>query len=87
MIHTFIPKVKLSDVLFDNHYLNINYVFISFLVSLNIIERCYIAKQWQASEIGTASEKRTKCPFPKCPLFGGSTVYSYLESQPVHRGV
>ena len=36
-----------------------------------------IVKQWQASKIGTASEKRTKCLFPKCPLFGGSTVVPY----------
>ena len=28
------------------------------------------------SEIGTTSKQRTKDPFPKCPLFGGSTVYS-----------
>ena len=41
-----------------------------------------IVKQWQASEIGTASKKRTKCLFPKCPLFGGSTVYisAYIAS-------
>ena len=29
---------------------------------------------WWTSEIGTTSEERTKGPFPKCPLFGGSTV-------------
>ena len=27
------------------------------------------------SEIGTASLQRTQLLFPKCPLFGGSTVY------------
>ena len=42
---------------------SIMYIF-AFRVSLNIIGRCYIVKQWQASEIGTASEKRTNCPFP-----------------------
>ena len=27
------------------------------------------------SEEGTTSEQWTKCSSPKCPLFGGSTVY------------
>ena len=29
---------------------------------------------WQISEIKITSEQRTKGSFPKCPLFGGSTV-------------
>ena len=35
----------------------------------------YKIKIQRTSEIGTTSEERTKGLFPKCPLFGGSTVY------------
>ena len=33
---------------------------------------------WQTSEIRITSEQRTKDPFPKCLLFGGSTVYKTI---------
>ena len=55
-----------------------NMYLYAFLVSLNIIERCGI--KWQATKIGTASEKRTICPFPQCPLFRGSIVHASLLS-------
>ena len=32
-------------------------------------------------EIGTTSEERTKDPFPKCPLFRGSTVTMKISSE------
>ncbi len=32
----------------------------------------------QTSNQRTTSEKRTKPLLPKCPLFGGSTVYMYM---------
>ena len=38
-------------------------------------------EDYTTSEIGTTSKQRTKDPFPKCPLFGGSTV---LQKQPNH---
>ena len=34
---------------------------------------------WQTSGIRITSKQRTKGPFPKCPMFGGSTVWQFSQ--------
>ena len=65
MIHTFIHELKLSDVLFDNHYSSTPIMCLyALLVSLNIIERCY--SQTMASLRDRDSlRKEDKMPVPK----------------------
>ena len=40
----------------------------------------YKSKLTRTSHQRTTSEKKTKAPLPKCPLFGGSTVLYTFES-------
>ena len=44
--------------------------------SISTLLKIIKGQKWQTSEIRTTSKQRTKGPFPKCPSFGGLTVYT-----------